>query len=209
VLRNERRYGAPGRLEGCERCGRRHAGAVFALSPRLLADRVAAEELVQDIFLRLWHQPERFDPERGSLRSYLLAQTYGRSIDILRSDVARRRREEREAVTGHLRDRRAAALPVVAAVGGMVVPALIYLAVNPRGEAAQGWGIPMATDIAFALGVLALLARGLPSSLKPFLLTLAIVDDIGAILVIAVFYSHGGSESPREQEGDGGRTGVC
>lgn len=98
---------------------------------------------------------------------------------------------KREFVSGHLRDRRAAALPVVAAIGGMVVPALIYLAVNSRGEASRGWGIPMATDIAFALGVLAMVARGLPSSLKPFLLTLAIVDDIGAILVIAVFYSHG------------------
>jgi Na+:H+ antiporter, NhaA family len=96
---------------------------------------------------------------------------------------------KRELLTGELRQPRAAVLPAVAALGGMVVPALVYLAINPSGEPARGWGIPMATDIAFALGVLALVGRGLPASLKSFLLALAIVDDIGAILVIAVFYS--------------------
>ncbi|HXF72116.1 MAG TPA: Na+/H+ antiporter NhaA [Actinomycetota bacterium] len=98
---------------------------------------------------------------------------------------------KRELVTGELRDPRAAALPAIAAVGGMAVPALVYLALNPGGEAARGWGIPMATDIAFAVGVLTLAARVAPPSLKPFLLTLAIVDDIGAIVAIAVFYSDG------------------
>jgi Na+:H+ antiporter, NhaA family len=98
---------------------------------------------------------------------------------------------KRELLTGELRDRRAAALPVVAAIGGMVVPALLYLALNWDGDGSRGWGIPMATDIAFALGVLTLVARRAPASLKPFLLTLAIVDDIGAIVVIAVFYSEG------------------
>jgi len=73
----------------------------------------------------------------------------------------------------------------------MVVPAAIYVALNAGGEGSSGWGIPMATDIAFALGVLTLAARSAPASLKPFLLTLAIVDDIGAIIVIAVFYSDG------------------
>jgi len=76
---------------------RRHAGAVFGLAKRLLSDQAKAEEVVQEVFLRLWNQPDRFDPERGSLRSYLLAQTHGRSVDILRSDSARRRREERDA----------------------------------------------------------------------------------------------------------------
>lgn len=98
---------------------------------------------------------------------------------------------KRELLTGELRDPRAAALPVVAAVGGMIVPALIYVVLNSGGDAARGWGVPMATDIAFALGVLTLAARTAPASLKPFLLTLAIVDDIGAILVIALFYSGG------------------
>jgi NhaA family Na+:H+ antiporter len=96
---------------------------------------------------------------------------------------------KRELVEGELRDRRQAVLPAVAAVGGMVVPALLYLAVNPDGQAARGWGIPMATDIAMALGVASLLSRWVPQSLRLFLLTLAIVDDIGAIAVIAVFYS--------------------
>lgn len=98
---------------------------------------------------------------------------------------------KRELTTGELRDPRAAAVPVIAALGGMVVPALIFVALNAGGEGSSGWGVPMATDIAFALGVLTLAARHAPASLKPFLLTLAIVDDIGAILVIALFYSGG------------------
>ena len=96
---------------------------------------------------------------------------------------------KRELVCGELRDRRAAALPVVAAVGGMVVPAALFRLVAGGGPAAHGWGIPMATDIAFAIGVLALLGSRVPRGLKVFLLTLAIVDDIGAIAVIAVFYN--------------------
>ena len=96
---------------------------------------------------------------------------------------------KREVVHGELADRRVAALPVFAALGGMVVPALLYVAVAGGGAGGHGWGIPMATDIAFALGVLALLGSRVPSSLKLFLLTLAIVDDVGAIVVIAVFYS--------------------
>ncbi|PUA83127.1 Na+/H+ antiporter NhaA [Nocardioides currus] len=95
-----------------------------------------------------------------------------------------------ELVNGDLRDPRTAALPIVAAVGGMAVPAGIYLALNPPGsDGGAGWGIPMATDIAFAVGVLGLLGRRIPSAARLFLLTLAIVDDIGAILVIAVFYT--------------------
>lgn len=75
---------------------RRHAGAVFAVARRLLASREDAEEVVQEVFVRVWNQPERFDPARGSLRSFLLAQTHGRAIDRLRSDTARRAREDRE-----------------------------------------------------------------------------------------------------------------
>ena len=113
---------------------------------------------------------------------------------------------KRELTTGELRDPRAAALPAIAALGGMAVPALLYLAINPSGEPARGWGIPMATDIAFALGVLAIVGRGLPTALKSFLLALAIVDDIGAILVIAVFYS--GSVSPWSLLAAGGLLGL-
>jgi RNA polymerase sigma-70 factor, ECF subfamily len=75
---------------------RRHAGSVFALAKRLLADATLAEEVVQEVFLRIWNQPEKFDPQRGSMRSYLLAQCHGRSIDLLRSEVSRRNREDRE-----------------------------------------------------------------------------------------------------------------
>jgi Na+:H+ antiporter, NhaA family len=96
---------------------------------------------------------------------------------------------KREIVAGELREPRRAMLPVIAAVGGMVVPALLYAAVNVGGDTLDGWAIPMATDIAFALGVVALLGPRVPSELKLFLLTLAIVDDIGAIVVIALFYT--------------------
>lgn len=97
----------------------------------------------------------------------------------------------RELVLGELRDRREAAVPAVAALAGMVVPAALFLAVNPSGEEAKGWGVVMATDIAFALGALALLGRRCPPQVRVFLLTLAIVDDIGAVTVIALFYSKG------------------
>jgi RNA polymerase sigma-70 factor, ECF subfamily len=75
---------------------RRHAGAVFALAKRLLADVTLAEEIVQEVFLRIWNHPDKYDPARGSLRSYLLAQCHGRSVDLLRSEISRRNREDRE-----------------------------------------------------------------------------------------------------------------
>jgi Na+:H+ antiporter, NhaA family len=96
---------------------------------------------------------------------------------------------KRELVNGELRDRRIAALPAMAALGGMIVPACIYVAFNHHGVALRGWGIPMATDIAFAIAVLSIVGRRLPPGLKAFLLALAIIDDIGAIAVIAIFYS--------------------
>jgi NhaA family Na+:H+ antiporter len=96
---------------------------------------------------------------------------------------------KREIVKGELSSLRQAALPIVAALGGMILPALLYFVLNGSGMGAHGWGIPMATDIGFALGVLALLGKRIPSSLRVFMLALAIVDDVGAILVIAFFYT--------------------
>lgn len=96
---------------------------------------------------------------------------------------------KKEIVAGELSNPRKALLPIAAAIGGMLVPALIYYALNPSGEVTTGWGIPMATDIAFALGVLYLLGDRIPLGLKVFLTALAIVDDLGAVLVIAFFYT--------------------
>ena len=108
---------------------RRHAGAVFGLARRLLSHDALAEEVVQEVFLRLWNAPDKFDPERGTLRSYLLAQTHGRAVDLLRSELARRRREERQAIltaeAGSDLDREVADLAVAegvkAAMGGLPV----------------------------------------------------------------------------------------
>jgi Na+/H+ antiporter NhaA len=95
----------------------------------------------------------------------------------------------RELTLGELRNRREAAVPAVAALAGMAVPAVLYLAINAGGEGAHGWGVVMATDIAFVMGALALMGPACPPQVRVFLLTLAIVDDIGAITIIALFYS--------------------
>jgi NhaA family Na+:H+ antiporter len=96
---------------------------------------------------------------------------------------------KREIMVGELSSIRDASLPVIAAMGGMIVPALIYHSINPDGPAARGWGVPMATDIAFSIGILVLLARRIPKSLIIFLTALAIADDLGAVLIIALFYT--------------------
>lgn len=96
---------------------------------------------------------------------------------------------KREFLVGELAKPRNAILPIVAAIGGMVVPALIYFALNPSAAASAGWGIPMATDIAFAIGVMALLGSRVPKALVTFVVALAIVDDLGAVMVIALFYT--------------------
>ena len=96
---------------------------------------------------------------------------------------------KRELLVGELASVRKAALPIAAAIGGMVVPALVYYALNAGTPEARGWGIPMATDIAFALGIIALLGNRVPLSLRVFIAAAAIVDDLGAVLVIALFYT--------------------
>ena len=96
---------------------------------------------------------------------------------------------KRELLEGELSSIKQASLPIIAAIGGMFVPALIYTLLDPSAATGHGWGIPMATDIAFAIAILSLLGRKVPNSLKIFLIALAIVDDLGAILVIAIFYA--------------------
>ncbi|MGV6817107.1 MAG: Na+/H+ antiporter NhaA [Thiotrichales bacterium] len=96
---------------------------------------------------------------------------------------------KREVLAGELSNVRAASVPIVAAIGGMVVPALIYFAINAGSDTAIGWGIPMATDIAFAVGAMVLLGKRVPAALMTFLVALAIVDDLGAVIVIALFYT--------------------
>lgn len=96
---------------------------------------------------------------------------------------------KREVLVGELSDIRAASLPIIAALGGMVVPAAIYYALNAGSDTAVGWGIPMATDIAFAVGAMVLLGSRVPKALLTFLVALAIVDDLGAVIVIALFYT--------------------
>ena len=97
---------------------------------------------------------------------------------------------KREIVEGELSSPKKAAMPIFAALGGMLFPALIFVIFNNNTPGGQGWGIPMATDIAFALGAISLLGKRVPASLKIFLAALAIADDLGAILVIAVFYTN-------------------
>jgi len=96
---------------------------------------------------------------------------------------------KREFTVGHLASRRSAALPIAAAVGGMVIPALIYVSLVPSGPWAHGWGVPMATDTAFAVALIAIMGARVPVELRIFLTAAAIVDDIGAIIVVAIFYS--------------------
>jgi NhaA family Na+:H+ antiporter len=163
-----------------------YAGGLLLLAAAVAA-LAWANSPVGDSYERVWHTELTLGPAgwqlshdfRGWVNEGLMAMFFF----VVGLEI------KRELVSGELRDPRAASLPVIAALGGMVVPALIYLAFNPSGIESRGWGIPVATDIAFAVGVLALVAPGIPTSLKAFLLALAIVDDIGAIVVIAIFYS--------------------
>jgi NhaA family Na+:H+ antiporter len=160
------------------------AGATLLLIATLVA-LAWANSPWQDGYERLWHLSLGSGSLRLDLRGWVSDALMTLFFLVVGLEI------KRELLEGELRDRRAAALPVIAALGGMVVPALLYLALTAAGGGAHGWAIPMATDIAFALGVLTLAARHAPPGLKPFLLTLAIVDDIGAIVVIALFYSGG------------------
>lgn len=165
-----------------------NAGALVMMGATVLALLLANVGL-SGLFDHLWHT------ELGiSLGDFTFAQSLKHWIDdalmavfffVVGLEI------KREVIVGELSSLREAALPVLAALGGMVVPALIYAAFNGGGAGQAGWGIPMATDIAFAIAAVTVLGARVPSSLKVFLTALAIADDIGAIIVIAIFYAGG------------------
>ena len=162
------------------------AGGVLLIAATLVA-LVWANSPWQGGYRSFWATEVRVD-----VGSYEFSETFGHLVNDLLMALfffVVGMEIKRELIAGQLRDRRAAMLPAMAALGGMIVPAAVFLAFNSGGEGRDGWGIPMATDIAFALGVVALLGRRVPGPVKVLLLTLAIVDDIGAITVIALFYT--------------------
>jgi len=162
------------------------ASGVVLLVSALVA-LVLANSAVADSFLGFWKTPVGF-----TLGAFQMEHKLSHWINdglmaifffVIGLEV------KRELVMGELRDLRRAALPIAGAVGGMVVPAAVYLLLAPDGPAQDGWGIPMATDIAFVVGCMAVLGERVPRGMRVFLLSLAIADDIGAILVIAIGYT--------------------
>ena len=148
---------------------------------------VLANSALADSFLAFWKKPLGFTI--GSFEMHHSFQHWINDFFMAFFFFVIGLEVKRELVTGELRDIRKAALPLAAAIGGMVVPACIYLFFQHDSPAARGWGIPMATDIAFVVGCLAVMGPRIPGSLRVFLLSLAIADDIGAILVIAIGYT--------------------
>jgi NhaA family Na+:H+ antiporter len=164
------------------------AGGVVLLFCTILAF-VWANSPLRESYFALWHTPITIEFGQYVLEESLLHWINDALMAVFFFIVGLE--IKREILAGELAEPRKAALPVAAAIGGMLVPAAIYAVFNAGGDGAAGWGIPMATDIAFALAVLTVLGSRVPTSLKVFLTALAIVDDLGAILVIAVFYAHG------------------
>ena len=165
------------------------ASSGFVLLFGTLAALGLANSPLSDGFLAFWKTPVGFQfgevGMRHSLQHWVNDALMALFFFVIGLEV------KRELVHGELRDPRRAALPIAAAVGGMLVPALVYLLLIGDGPGQSGWGIPMATDIAFVVGCMAVLGKRIPVGLRVLLLTLAIADDIGAILVIAIGYSDG------------------
>lgn len=159
----------------------------LALTVAGVAALVWANSPVQATYSQVWEHSARLG--RGDFSGLTTVQGWVNGgimtifFLVVGLEIARERR------TGALADRQTAVVPVVGALGGMVGAALVYVAVNHHPPGSRGWGIPMATDIAFALGALALLGRRVPTGLRLFLLTLAVADDIGSVVALAVFYS--------------------
>lgn len=168
-----------------------HIEAVSGIA-LLIAAAVAliwANSAVSDSYHALWHAPLSIGLGPYSISQSLHFWINDGLMTIFFLVVGMEIR--REIHDGALANLRLAALPLAAAIGGVAVPALIYVAFNHTGAALQGWAVPTATDIAFAVGVLALLGKSIPGNIRVFLLALAIIDDIVAVLIIAVFYSGG------------------
>jgi NhaA family Na+:H+ antiporter len=162
------------------------AGGIVLLAAAVVAV-VWANSPASDVYADLWRQELRLGVSGAAitadLRHWVNDGLMALFFFVVGLEI------KRELVVGELRERRAAALPVVAAVGGVALPAVVFLAVTAGHEGASGWAIPAATDIAFAVGILALLGDRVSSGVKLFLLTVAIVDDIIAVAIIAIFYS--------------------
>ena len=141
-----------------------------------------------DAYLHFWHQKVGF--EAGLVKLNMSVEHWINDGLMTIFFLLVGLEIEREIYAGELSNKKNASLPVVAAVGGMLIPAFIHLMLNKGTATQDGFGIPMATDIAFALGILSLVGKKVPTSLKIFLTALAIIDDLGAILIIAVFYTH-------------------
>jgi NhaA family Na+:H+ antiporter len=168
--------------------GTEASGGILLLAAALIA-LAWANSPWGDSYRSMWHTPLDIGVGRhtldGDLRHWVNDGLMVVFFFVVGLEI------KQELVRGELRDPRTAAMPALAALGGMVVPALVYLLVAAGSGRSRGWGVPMATDIAFAVGVVTLLGPRVPASLKLFLLTLAVVDDIGAIVVIGLFYSSG------------------
>ena len=167
------------------------AGGVAMLVAAIVA-LIWANSPLHESYFRLWESPfELAFGESGPFHIHLTLQEFVNDVLMTIFFYLAALEIKHELVHGSFRDKRAAALPAMAALGGMIVPALVYFALNAGGEASGGWGIPMATDIAFAVAVVTLLGKRVPLAARAFLLTLAVADDIGGIVVIAIFYSKG------------------
>lgn len=167
------------------------AGGIAMLVAAVVA-LVWANSPWHESYFTLWETPfELAFGESGPFHIHLTLQEFVNDILMALFFYLAALEIKHELVHGSFQDKRAAALPALAALGGMVVPALVYFALNAGGEASGGWGIPMATDIAFAVSVVTLLGKRVPLAARAFLLTLAVADDIGGIVVIAIFYTEG------------------
>ncbi len=170
--------------------GEQTAGGIVMLVAAVLAIGWANSPW-HGAYFQLWEAPFEVAVGRGPFHLELTMQAFVNDVLMTVFFYLAALEIKRELVHGSFRDKRAAALPAVAAFGGMLLPALVYALLTAGGPGERGWGIPMATDIAFAVSVVSMLGKRVPLAARAFLLTLAVADDIGGIVVIAIFYTRG------------------